>query len=76
VSRDEAAHPTRQTLLAGQGDPASFFVDLQHADLHDLPDGDDFRRVLDEAIVQLRDMNESILVDADVHERSEIESHW
>ena len=47
-------------------------IDLDHPDLDDVAGLDDLARILDEAVGQLRDVDEAVLVHADVDERAEV----
>ena len=50
----------------GQADAAAFLVDVEDGDFDDVADGDDFGGVLDILAADLRDVDEAVLVDADV----------
>lgn len=57
----------------GQGDAAGFRVYGQDGDLYDIADADDLGGVADEAVGELRDMDEAVLMDADIDERTEVD---
>ena len=58
--------------LPRQGDPAAAPIDLEHLDPQTIADLDDLGRVLDESNVELGDVHEAVLVDADVDECTEV----
>jgi hypothetical protein len=59
-------------LLEAQGDPLPVAVDVEHLDLHGVPDGEDLRRVVDVRPRELGDVDQA--VDAvQVHERAEVD---
>ena len=45
----------------------SWYIHLDNAHFHDLPGLDDLVRVLDEAVGQLADMNQTVLMNAHIH---------
>ena len=57
----------------GQADAAAFLVDVEDGDFDDVADGDDFGGVLDILTADLRDVDEAVLVDADVDEDAEVD---
>ena len=57
--------------LQGQGDALSLEVDVEHFYLDDVPGLDDVMRVLDVVARELGDMDEAVLMDADVDESAE-----
>src|SRR5262249_13020887 len=58
-------------LLGRERDPLALGVDLEHAHGQLLADLDDLARILHELLGQLRDVDEPVVVDADVDERAE-----
>ncbi len=54
-----------------QRDPLALEIDLQHPDLDHVARLDDLGRVLDEAVGQLGDVHQPVLVHADIDERAE-----
>ena len=60
-------------LFHGEADALFLLVDFQHDDLDNVADGHDLRRVLDELVRHLRDVDKSILMHADVHEHAEVD---
>ena len=48
------------------------FIHLQHHYLHHVSHGHGLRGVLDEAVADLRDMHQPVLMDADIHEHAEV----
>ena len=59
-------------LLHGKGDAVAFGISRQDDHIHDITDGDRFGGVLDITAADLRDMHQTVLMDADIHERAEI----
>ena len=59
-------------MFAGQADSFAVGVDFQHFDAHDVAHRDHLGRVVDVSIVELRDVNQTILVDAQVDECPEL----
>src|SRR5205085_1002917 len=57
--------------LRGEGDALARVVDLEDADGQLLTDLDDLGRILDELLRELADVDEAVVVDADVDERTE-----
>ena len=58
--------------LEGEADAAALLVDADDHDAQDLADGDDFERVLDAPFRELGDVDEAVLVQADVNEGAEV----
>ena len=58
--------------LHRQGDSLARQIDVHHPDLDDVAGFDDVAGILDEAIGELRDVHEAVLVHADVDERAEV----
>ena len=56
---------------AGEGNSAAGEVDFEDCDADDIAGGDHFRRVPDEAVGQLTDVYQSILVHADIDKGAE-----
>ena len=48
-------------------------VDFEDAHLHDLADGYDAERIFDEAVGEFGDVDEAVLLDADIDEGSEVD---
>lgn len=61
----------REALLAREGHPAAIQVDLQHLDFHHVAHRDHLARVLHILVGKLRDVDQSVLMDTDVHKRPE-----
>src|SRR5690606_21111383 len=59
------------THAAGQGDALARHVHLQHLHLDDVAGLDHLARILDVAVAQRGDVDQAVLVHADVHERAE-----
>ena len=55
----------------GERDAVALEIDLHDGDMDFLADLDDFRGVADEVIGELADVDEPVLMDADIHERAE-----
>src|SRR5256885_881671 len=62
----------RRIQLHGQADALARHIDLQHLDLDDLAGLDDLARVLDELVAHLADVDQAVLVHAQVHEGAEL----
>ena len=62
---------TATALLRRQRDPLALVVDLEDADGELLADLDDLARVLHELLGELRDVDQAVVVDADIDERTE-----
>ena len=58
--------------LHGERNTPGFEIDAEHLHLDDLTRLDSVGRLLDEAVRKLADVNEAVLVDADVDEGSEL----
>src|SRR6266567_980723 len=58
--------------LHAQLHPSALHIHVQHAHLHDLPDGDDRERVAHVAVGKLGDMHQAILLDADIDEGAKV----
>ena len=56
----------------GQRDAFSGGIDFQHFHFHHVAGFHDFARVLDEFIGESGDVHQTVLMDADVHERAEV----
>ena len=54
-----------------EGDALALEIDFGDGDLHFLADFDDFTRIADELIAELADVDEAVLVDADIDEGTE-----
>src|SRR4051812_34435131 len=59
------------SLLTRQGNATSLQVHLQHLHPHDIADGEHVARIVYELTGEFRNVDKSVLVNADVHERSE-----
>lgn len=57
----------RLNLFAQQRDAAALAIDFQHLHTYHVSHSDQVVRILDEAVVELRDVNQAILVHTDVH---------
>ena len=69
---DDLAAAPAILQLHRQRDALARQIDLEHPDLDDVAGLDDLARILDEAIGELRDVDEAVLVHADVDERAEV----
>src|SRR5262249_61677970 len=58
--------------LHRQGDLILLQIDLDHADCDAVARADHFARVLAEAVADPRDVNEAVLMHADVNERAKV----
>lgn len=59
------------SALPAQSDASSCRVNFQNGDFDDLSGCDNFSWIFDEVISQLRDVNESILMDSDINKGAE-----
>ena len=57
--------------LHGEGDAVALEIDFDDGDLDFLADFDDFRGVADEVVGELADVDEAVLMDADIDEGAE-----
>ena len=60
-------------LLHAETDALFLLIYLEHHDLHNITHGDDLGGVLDELVRHLRDVNETVLVYADVYKHAEVD---
>ncbi len=70
--RSLAALSGRHEGLDGESDAFGFKVSAEHLDLDDLAGFDGLGRLLDKAVGELADVDQTVLVDADVHEGSKL----
>ena len=71
VCRSGLLPAPRLGLFDGEGDPFALEVNRQHLYLDDFSDLDRFPRILDEALRQMTDVDQSVLVHADVDKGAE-----
>ncbi len=50
-----------------------FFVHVKHHDLHHVADGDGLARMLDKLVAHLRNVDQTVLMHADIHEHAEVD---
>ena len=58
--------------LATEADPLACLVDFQNADFNHITNGNDLRRIRDELIGEFTDVDQTVLVDADINKGTEI----
>ena len=59
--------------LHGQADPLFFQLHPQDLHLYDIAYAHHLQRMLDEPVCHLRDMDQAVLMDPDIHKRAEID---
>ena len=60
-------------LAHRQADAAFLLIDAKHPNRYSVANGDHIHRMLDEFVAQLRDMNEPVVLDADIDESAEVD---
>ena len=60
-------------LFHGQADALFLLVHLQNDHLHNIPHGHRLGGVPDEFVTHLRDVHQTVLMDADIHEHAEVD---
>lgn len=60
-------------LLHRQRDSLPLFIYFEDGNLDDVADGDNFAGMLDKTLADLRDVNEAVLMNADVDEHAEVD---
>ena len=53
--------------------PLLFHIHTQNFHFHDIPDADDFQRMLDKTVRDLGNVHQSVLMDADIHEYAKVD---
>ncbi len=71
VAEGGAAVVEIDLALHGQGDAVALEIDFHHCDVNFLTDFDDFGSVADEVVGELRNVDEFVLMDADIDEGTE-----
>ena len=58
--------------LHGQADTLLCHIYGEYLHIHNIADADSFQRMLDIAVGDLGDMHQSVLMDTDIHEHTEV----
>ena len=61
-------------LFDGEGDAVFLFIHVQHHDLYDVAHGEELAGVLDKLVGNLGDVDEAVLMDADIHKDAKVDN--
>ena len=64
----------RSVRAHGQGETLSFQVNVKYPHLYHIADLYSFKRVLDKSVAYLRDVNETVLMNAAVNKAAEVDN--